>query len=224
MRKISRANDNIWKTADPNWDAEYEALQARKAAHRADAAKLSDANLHDAYDDLGDDIKLDKHNEYPFFQHFFDTIGPDKQMPDKTPEQAGHDDLKARQEAFGDELDSRGLWGPAAEAQRQKLVKRMDDWPKNYSYRENLIRRGELSPEESYSGEDGFDKYMSEGGFPLERATAIGNAYKAEGKRRADRKMTQLFGYNGFDPSNPEHHAIRRQLLEDLERGISPWQ
>ena len=215
MRKISRASDSIWHTASPDWDAEYAELQARKATHRSDAEQLSHADLHNAYDDLGDDIELDKHNEYPFFDHFFSNIGQSAQMPEKTEAQKAHDDLKMRRDAFGDELDERGLWGPKAETERQKLVQRMNDWPKNYAYREGLIQRGILEPHESYSGDNGFDKYMGEGGFSLQRANAIGDNYSNEGKRRADRQMTKLFGSGGFDPKNPEHLAIRKQIFDE---------
>jgi len=96
------------------------------------------------------------------------------------------------------------------------MVQRMDDWPKNYAYREGLIQRGILKPEESYSGDDGFGRYMHEGGFDLPQAKAIGSNYQEELKRRADKQMTKWFGYNGFDPSNPDHQAIRDQLLGEF--------
>lgn len=220
MSKISRAGDSIWHTAgaldDPALQAEYEAAKARKDAHRADAAKLSDADLHNAHDDLADDIELDKHNEYPFFDHFFNpqNLGPEGTMPEHTPEQKAHDDLVTRREAFGDELDARGLWGPKREAERQKMVQRMNDWPKNFQYREGLIQRGILDLSESWNDEDGFNRYMNEGGFDLDRADKIAKGWQAEGKRRANRKITELFGYNGFDPSNPEHWAIRKSVLD----------
>jgi hypothetical protein len=213
LRKISRASDSVWHVASTLEEAEYEELKARRDAHRADAAKMSDSDLHEAHDDLADDIELDKHNEYPFFEHFLSSpVGEAFSMPERTPAQKAHDDLKVRREAFGDELDARGLWGPKADADREKFNKRLEDWPKNYGHRERLIQQGILKPEESYSGDGGIDRYMGESGFDLDKAKTLGEDWQKEIERRNNRKITQLFGYNGFDPANPEHQAIFRGL------------
>lgn len=220
MSKIHSANDSIWHegSSRPDWDAEYEEHKARKDSHRADARGLSDEDLYSHHDDLADDIKLDEHNEYPFFDHFFNSVGVGTDnMPEKTPEQKAHDDLKIRHDAFGDELDARGLWGPKAEAERQKMMSHMDNWPKNYAHRERLIAGGILDPDSSYSGDKGFDKYMGEAGFDLAKAKSIGANYQEEGARVVQRKMKKLFGEGGFDPSNPEHQAIRNQVFKEYK-------
>lgn len=231
MRKISRASDSIWHiAATPEEDAEYAELKARRDAHRADAAKLSDQELQDAHDDLADDIELDKHNQYDLIGHLLNQtgeFGPERgpePLPERTPAEKAHDDLVSRHMAFGDELDARGLWGPAAEQRRQKMLERIQAWPRTQQMQQRWIEDGTMTPDhEVYWGPDGFDRYMAHGGFDLAEAKSIAAKHQEEQNRIFSKKMVKVFGpagpnayhpnLGGFDPYNPEHIIIADRFL-----------
>lgn len=221
MRKISRATDSIWHTSalDDFADAQYQMHKVVSDAHRADAAKLSDHDLQEGYDDLADDLELDKHNKYDWFGHFFNSpnVG---EMPERTHAEQAHDDLERRHQAFGDELDARGLWGPKLENYRQKFRERVEGWGKTRQHQQNMIDQGWLTPDhEAYytNDEAGMDKYMANGGFHIADVKSMTSKYQEHLARRNKRKMTQLFGPGGFDPNNMEHHNIKDQLLMEYK-------
>lgn len=238
MREVTRASDSIWHAAamEPDEAAEYAELKARRDAHRADAAKLSDHDLQNAYDDLGDDIELDRHNRYDLLGHLLDRtgeFGPEdgpEPLPEKTDAEKAHDDLRSRHIAFGDELDARGLWGPAAELNRQKMLERMNKWPEVVRHQKRLVEDGTLDPDSDIhwgDTDEGFSRYMGYGGFPLAEAKSIAAKYQEERDRRFSKQMVKLFGpagpnsyhpqLGGFDPTNPEHRAVANQFLNGRE-------